>query len=78
MVKSEDGKFNGLFLKVEVVVLIGKDKNKWWRLEKIVGEVFFGLFLGVEISFLVYVNGCFVVIINCCNFWEDISGGYFL
>lgn len=80
MVNSEDGKFNGLLFKVEVVVLLlNVDKSKkWWKFEKVVGEVFFGLFLGVVIGFFVYINGSFVVIINCWNLWEDIGNGFFL
>lgn len=74
MVNIEDGKLNGLLFKVEVVVLLlDNDEVKWWSFNKIVGEVFFGLFLGVEIGFLVYVNGYFVVMINCCSLWEDMK-----
>lgn len=40
-----------------------------------VGEVFCYLFLRIKIGLLVYINGCFVVILNRKEIWKiDIKG----
>ena len=77
MANSEDGKLNGLIPKAEVATLLSSSNksNGQWSPEKIVGEVFFGLPLGVETGSPVHVNGCFAVTANRQNLWEDTGGG---
>ena len=76
MANSEDGKLNDLLPKAEVATLLSsteKDTKRWYP-EKIVGEAFLGLPLGVETGFPVHVNGCFAVTTNRRNLWEDTGG----
>ena len=78
MANSEDGKLNGLLPKAEVAALLSSTDtgNNRWNPEKIAGEAFLGLPLGVETGFPVHVNGCFAVTTNRRNLWEDTGGGY--
>ncbi|XP_078349603.1 sacsin-like isoform X1 [Oculina patagonica] len=76
MASSEDGKLHGLLPKAEVAGLLSGEKDKQWSPEKIAGEAFLGLPLGVETGFPVHVNGCFAVTTNRRNLWEDTSGGH--
>ena len=75
MANSEDGKINGLLPKAEVAALLVNDDigGIRWRPQRIVGEAFFGLPLGVATGFPVHVNGSFAVTTNRRNLWEDTS-----
>ena len=78
MANSEDGKLSGMLPKAEVAALLSRTDRDKERLnpEKIVGEAFLGLPLGVETGFPVHVNGCFAVTTNRRNLWEDTGAGY--
>lgn len=73
MANSEDGKINGLLPKAEVAALLVNDDmgTIQWRPQRIVGEAFLGLPLGVATGFPVHVNGSFAVTTNRRNLWED-------
>lgn len=77
MANSEDGKLNGLLPKAEVAaLLLNADKSKKrWKPEKVVGEAFSGLPLGVATGFPVHINGSFAVTTNRRNLWEDTGNG---
>lgn len=53
-------------------IFIDNGKGGCFDLEVVNGEVFCFFLLSILIGLLVYVNGYFVVMLNCWGIWESI------